>query len=196
LAHLKEDETQRAILIAEISILLGLGLSVSVVLRSPQVRAEAELIATGVGRITAGVGLKVGALESRIVKSAGLGVVKGRSLAIDGVEALVRDIRKGGGKKTISKLRFLNGAIVAAEVGVAVVEEGEETTDPAQIIAAGAVALTAGTLTLGLLPEGVSGLVRDPDSGTLVFHGSTASFFSKENLTDLVAESIRLLTGI
>lgn len=193
--HSKEDKFREAILIAEIGLLLGLGLSVTVVLRSPQFRAEAKLIARGVGSLTAGVGLKVGKLEARIVKSA-VGVsLRGRGLALDALDATVRDIGKGG-KKTIRKLRFLNGAVVAAEVGVAVIQEKERTGDPAQVVAAGAVTLAAGTLTLGLLPQGVSGLVRDPESGTLVFHGSTASFFSKANLTDLVAESIRLLTGL
>lgn len=209
-AHEREEKVRRQLLIAQVSLMLGLGFSVTVVLRSARFRQEASLIARGVGRATAGVGLKVGALEARlvnrVVKTVGFGIVRSQNITMDALDALIKDVGTGG-KKTIRKLRFLNGAVIVAEVGVAVVREAERTEgDVPQVIAAAAVELTAGVLTLGLAPRGTSGLVRDPDTDTLVFVGPPTSgppvvsgsqfigsFLNKANVIDLVGEAVRLL---
>lgn len=208
-----EERMRRARLVAQIALMLGLGFSVTVLMRSARFRQEATLLAKGVGRVTAGVGLKVGALEvrvvNRIVKTAGFGVISTRNLAIDAAEATVKDIRKGGGKKTIRKIKFVGGLTVGASAVISAIQEEERSEgDVPQIIAAAAVDITAGTLTFGLAPRGVSGLVRDPETDTLIFVGPpttpglsgqakgaqfVGSFLNKANVTDLVAEAIRLL---
>lgn len=208
-----EERMRRAMLIAQVAIMLALGFSVTVVLRSARFRQEAALIARGVGQITAGVGLKVGALEARIanrvVKTAGFGIVKSRNVAMQVMDAVVRDVSGPAKPEKLPRiLRFLNAGVVVAEIAFAVEREDVRTEgDVPQIVAAAAVELTAGVLTLGLAPRGVSGLVRDPETDTLVFVGKSTvpagipvipgaispGFLAKANVIDLVAEAIRLL---
>jgi len=206
-----EERMRRALLVAQVAAMLVLGLSVTILMRSARWRQEAKQIAKGVGRLTAGLGLKVGSLEarlaSRVLKTAGFGIVRSRDVVFDVMDAVVRDVsRPGGPKKSLRVIRFLGGAAVAAEVSVAVLREDQRTEgDVPQIIAAGAVEVTAGVLTFGLAPRGVSGLVRDPETDSLIFVGQQGTtldlakgsgsfgFLDKANVIDLVAEAIRLL---
>lgn len=195
MAESTDERARRELLIAQIAIQVTLGFSLTfLVSNSATAQRDVRLVIKGVGRVIAGPVLQLGKVERIAVRGVSKGIkAAGRAAVLGAIETRGVTVKVFKSGKVFSALRFLNVISAVADTGLGIKREREQGGDVAQQIAGGAVGLTLGIVTLGLAPKGVSTLERN-EAGSLVLTGSTASFFRKETLTDLVGEAIRLLT--
>lgn len=195
MAEAVDERARRELLIAQIAIQITLGTSMTfLVADSAKAQKNARAVLKGVGTILAGPVIKLGKVERLLVKGgAKVAKVAGKAAVVGASRTRGFAVKAFKSGKVFSVLKFLNSASALLDLGLGIRKERKEGGDVAQQIAGGAVAFSLGIVTLGIAPKGVSTLERNVE-GNLVLTGSTASFFRKETLIDLVGEAIRVLT--